>query len=81
MVTLILSDVIGDPLDIIASGPTVPDPSRPADCLEIVKKLNAGKKIPDAVIQYLQQAESAVALAKIFRAHATYSLFSFLFRS
>lgn len=57
MVTLILSDVIGDPLDIIASGPTVPDPSTPADCLEIFKKLNAGKKIPDAVIQYLQQAE------------------------
>ena len=57
VVTLILSDVIGDPLDIIASGPTVPDPSTPADCLEIFKKLNAEKKIPDAVIQYLQQAE------------------------
>ena len=57
MVTLILSDVIGDPLDIIASGPTVPDPSTPADCLEIFKKLNAEKKIPDPVIQYLQQAQ------------------------
>jgi len=57
VVTLILSDVIGDPLDIIASGPTVPDPSTPADCLEIFKKLNAMKKIPEAVIRYLQQAE------------------------
>lgn len=57
MVTLILSDVIGDPLDIIASGPTVPDPSTPADCLEIFKKLKAEKKIPDPVIQYLQQAQ------------------------
>ena len=55
--TLILSDVIGDPLDIIASGPTVPDPSTPADCLEIFKKLNAEKKIPDPVMQYLQKAE------------------------
>lgn len=55
--TLILSDVIGDPLDIIASGPTVPDPSTPADCLEIFKKLNTEKKIPDAVTQYLQTAE------------------------
>ena len=55
--TLILSDVIGDPLDIIASGPTVPDPSTPADCLEIFKKLNAEKKVPNAVLQYLQQAE------------------------
>lgn len=57
MVTLILSDVIGDPLDIIASGPTVPDSSTPADCLEIFRKLNAEKKIPDPVIQYLQQAQ------------------------
>ncbi|KAL9973243.1 hypothetical protein ACROYT_G019670 [Oculina patagonica] len=57
VVTLILSDVIGDPLDIIASGPTVPDPSTPADCLEIFRKLNAEKKIPDPVIQYLQQAQ------------------------
>ena len=59
--TLILSDVIGDPLDIIASGPTVPDPSTPADCLEIFKKLNAEKKIPDAVIQYLQQSSQQKA--------------------
>lgn len=57
VVTLILSDVIGDPLDIIASGPTVPNLSTPADCLEIFRKLNAEKKVPDAVIQYLQQAE------------------------
>lgn len=57
VVTLILSDVIGDPLDIIASGPTVPDPSTPADCLEIFKKLNAEEEIPDAVIQYLQQSK------------------------
>lgn len=55
--TLILSDVIGDPLDIIASGPTVPNYSTPANCLEIFRKLNAEKMIPDIVIQYLQQAE------------------------
>lgn len=54
---LILSDVINDPLDIIASGPTVPDPSSPTDCLEVIKKLNAEKKIPDAVIRYLQKEE------------------------
>ncbi|XP_068701715.1 glycerate kinase-like [Montipora foliosa] len=57
VVSLILSDVIGDPLDIIASGPTVPDPSTPGDCLDVIKKLNAKKKIPDAVIKYLMQAE------------------------
>ena len=31
LVSLIISDVLGDPLDIIASGPTVPDTGTPAD--------------------------------------------------
>ena len=31
VITLILSDVVGSPLDVIASGPTVPDPSTFAD--------------------------------------------------
>ncbi len=35
---LVLSDVIGDPLDVIASGPTVPDPSTFSDCLAILEK-------------------------------------------
>lgn len=37
-VTLIISDVVGDPLDIIASGPTVPDTSTPADALAVLRK-------------------------------------------
>ncbi len=38
LVTLILSDVIGDPLDVIASGPTVPDPTRVADAREVLER-------------------------------------------
>lgn len=38
LITLILSDVPGDPLDIIASGPTVEDPSRARDALAILHK-------------------------------------------
>jgi hydroxypyruvate reductase len=37
VVTLVLSDVIGDPLDVIASGPTAPDPSTFAEALSILR--------------------------------------------
>ena len=36
LVSLIVSDVVGDPLDVIASGPTTPDPSTYCDCLKIL---------------------------------------------
>lgn len=39
-ISLILSDVVGDPLDVIASGPTVPDRSSFADFSEIVERYN-----------------------------------------
>ena len=38
VVNLILSDIVGDPLDCIASGPTVRDTSSPRDALDIVNK-------------------------------------------
>ena len=38
VVTLAVSDVIGDPLDTIASGPTVPDPSTYADALAVLDR-------------------------------------------
>lgn len=55
LVTLILSDVIGDDLDVIASGPTTPDRSTFADCMEILKKYDITSDIPPHVVEYLQR--------------------------
>jgi hydroxypyruvate reductase len=38
VISLILSDVVGDPLDIIASGPTVPDPSTASDAQAVLDR-------------------------------------------
>ena len=38
LVTLVLSDVVGDPLDVIASGPTVPDPTTVADAQAVLER-------------------------------------------
>lgn len=51
--TLILSDVIGDDLDVIASGPTVPDSTTFAEAWEIVKKYNLQGRIPEAIRRHL----------------------------
>ena len=52
--TLILSDVIGDHLESIASGPTVADPSTFAETWAIIEKYKIQSKLPQAVVQRLQ---------------------------
>ncbi|HVI43390.1 MAG TPA: DUF4147 domain-containing protein [Chitinophaga sp.] len=51
--TLILSDVVGDDLSVIGSGPTVPDPSTFADTLNILRKYHLTEKIPGTLLQYI----------------------------
>ncbi len=55
VVTLILSDVIGDDLNVIGSGPTVPDPSTFADAEGVFKKYDIWERIPSSVKDRFQQ--------------------------
>lgn len=54
VITLILSDVVGNPLDIIASGPTVPDPSTFQDVMAILQRYDLVGKIPQNIISHIQ---------------------------
>jgi len=58
LVTLILSDVIGDPLDVIASGPTSPDNSTFAEAWAVIEKFGLQEKLPPRVADYLQRGIS-----------------------
>lgn len=50
---IILSDVIGDRLDVIASGPTVPDSTTFSDAMDVIGKYNLEDKVPDSVLKYI----------------------------
>jgi len=54
LVSLILSDVVGDDLDVIASGPTVPDTTTFSDCIEIFDKYNIRKQLPETVVNHIK---------------------------
>ena len=56
VLTLILSDVTGDDLDVIGSGPTVPDPSTFADARAILAKYEIAARVPAAVGMRLSDA-------------------------
>lgn len=55
MINLMLSDVIGDPFEVIASGPCVPDPTTFKDCQAIIEKYNLQEKLPPSVVDYIRR--------------------------
>ncbi|MCE5207623.1 MAG: DUF4147 domain-containing protein [Chloroflexi bacterium] len=55
IMALILSDVIGNPLEIIASGPTVADESTFLDAWKIIQRYGLAEKISEPVRQYLRK--------------------------
>ena len=61
VLNLLLSDVMGDSLDAIASGPTVPDPSTFADARRILEKYNLWSDASDSIRKLLSDGELGLA--------------------
>jgi glycerate 2-kinase len=55
VVSLILSDVIGDDLDVIASGPTVPDSSTFQQAMQILHRYDIWDRIPVSVQKHVEK--------------------------
>ena len=55
LVSLILSDVVGNPLDVIASGPTVADPSTYGDALAILQRYGMSGETPLSIMSHLER--------------------------
>lgn len=60
VVTLILSDIVGDPLDLIASGPTVENTDNPGTAIDIIKKFSLFDQLPLSVKTVLNESNELV---------------------
>lgn len=58
LITLILSDVVGDKLDAIASGPCVPDYSTFSDCMNIIKSYGIVNVLPKRVSEHFKKGKA-----------------------
>ena len=58
--SLILSDVVGDPLDMIASGPTVPDLTTIEDALAVIDKYGLFNQMPPAIMDHLHKEKNSI---------------------
>lgn len=59
VITLIISDVVGNDLDVIGSGLTAPDESTYADCLNIIDSYGLKQRMPATVMQVLNDGVQA----------------------
>ena len=60
ILNLILSDVMGDPLDFIASGPTVPDSTTFSDAIQVLKKHDLWGKAPSSIKKVLSDGDKGL---------------------
>jgi hydroxypyruvate reductase len=54
-ISLVISDVVGSPLEAIASGPTAPDPTTFADAWEVVDRYELGSRLPSRMRAHLKR--------------------------
>jgi glycerate-2-kinase len=59
-IALILSDVVGDRLDFVGSGPTCPDTSSFTDCWWVVEKYKLEQKLPPTVFEFLNHGKAGL---------------------
>lgn len=73
LISFIISDVVGDPLDVIGSGPTAPDPTTFAEAIRILKRKELWDSAPTDVRNHMEagqrgeQAETPKALPSTVR--------------
>ena len=60
VVSLILSDVVGNPLDVIASGPTVPDSSSYAQAYDVIERYGILHEVPSSVVEHLRTGKEGI---------------------
>ena len=60
VISLIISDVIGDKLDVIASGPTSPDSTTYIEALSVIEKYGLTDKAPQSVLKVLRKGATGV---------------------
>jgi len=60
ILNLILSDVLGDPLDFIASGPTVPDSTTFSDAIKVLKNYGLWDRAPESIKKVLTDGEKGL---------------------
>lgn len=60
LITLVVSDVPGDALDVIGSGPTVPDPTRYAEAIEVLERYRLLDQVPGRVVEHLSAGSAGL---------------------
>ena len=72
VISLILSDVIGDPLDVIASGPTSPDETTYQDAIQVIDKYGLRDSIPDHILHILMKGSEGNVMETPKRGHPVF---------